>query len=241
MTKLSQGWLSADLENAILEHARREAPKECCGYVVGDEYIPVTNVAENPEIEFRVEAKEAAPLLASGRVRTFVHSHPGGPFGPSKLDMEKQLQTRLPWTLAVIDKLGVGYVMSWGAGVPKLPLIGRPFVHGIWDCYECVRDHFAPKGIVLPPWPRSHLWWAKGDNLYADNFATYGFVPVALRDLRADDVILMQYDAPVLNHAAVYLGDGRILHHLADKLSAREPAEVYTSFIKAGTAIRYAK
>jgi cell wall-associated NlpC family hydrolase len=43
-----------------------------------------------------------------------------------------------------------------------------------------------------------------------------------LRNLLPGDCFLMQVASPVPNHAAVYLGDGLILHHLQGRLSSRD-------------------
>lgn len=62
-------------------------------------------------------------------------------------------------------------------------------------------------------------------NLYLDNFGSAGFGVANLTDrtdLKVGDVLLMQVASPVPNHAAVYLGDGLILHHLQGRLSSRD-------------------
>jgi cell wall-associated NlpC family hydrolase len=59
-------------------------------------------------------------------------------------------------------------------------------------------------------------------NLYLDNFGSAGFHTTDLADLQVGDVLLMQVASPVPNHAAVYLGDGLILHHLQGRLSSRD-------------------
>jgi cell wall-associated NlpC family hydrolase len=62
-------------------------------------------------------------------------------------------------------------------------------------------------------------------NLYLDNFGSAGFGVTDLTDrtsLKVGDVLLMQVAASVPNHAAVYLGDGLILHHLQGRLSSRD-------------------
>jgi len=41
-------------------------------------------------------------------------------------------------------------------------------------------------------------------------------------ELKVGDCFLMQVASPVPNHAAIYLGDGLILHHLQGRLSSRD-------------------
>ena len=45
--------------------------------------------------------------------------------------------------------------------------------------------------------------------------------------MRPGDIIMMRVQAPVTNHAAVYLGDNIILHHMFGHLSSRTPYGKY--------------
>ncbi|WP_164135405.1 NlpC/P60 family protein, partial [Stenotrophomonas maltophilia] len=72
-------------------------------------------------------------------------------------------------------------------------------------------------GINLPNYNRIDGWWDNGGNLYVDNFEDAGFYPV--KDLKIGDMIVMQINANVPNHAGVYLGDGLTGHHLYGRLS----------------------
>jgi cell wall-associated NlpC family hydrolase len=89
-----------------------------------------------------------------------------------------------------------------------------------------VRDWYAlERGIDLPDFERFDEWWKRGMNLYLDNFGSAGFEDTNLTDradLKVGDALLMQVASPVPNHAAVYLGDGLILHHLQGRLSSRD-------------------
>jgi len=75
---------------------------------------------------------------------------------------------------------------------------------------------------MLPSFPSFDEWWKRGENLYLDNFASVGFVAIDAADIEAGDCFLMQVASSVPNHAAVYLDDGLILHHLQGRLSSRD-------------------
>jgi len=93
----------------------------------------------------------------------------------------------------------------------------------VLDCYSLIRDWYAQeRGIDLPDFTRFDEWWKRGENLYLDNFAGAGFHVVEPADMNLGDVLLMQVASPVPNHAAIYLGDGLILHHLQGRLSSRD-------------------
>lgn len=234
-----QGYLPANIQADIIAHALREDPNEACGYVVHGRYVPVDNVHEDPKFFFRVRPEVDLTMRKAGAT-TFVHSHPGGPFGPSRADMEKQIKARMPWTLCATTPDKRGFVASWGEGVPVAPLIGRPFIHGIWDCYGLIRDWYKlERKIVLGEMPRDHLWWHRGQDLYVENFEKFGFRKVPLVEARRGDCFIVKVESTTYNHAGVYLGEGLILHHMSGLNSVRVPVEEYINLIKGGLIVRY--
>lgn len=101
-------------------------------------------------------------------------------------------------------------------------LLGRGFEHGKQDCYSLVRDFYQDNfGLTLTDYARPDDWWWSGLNLYADNFHTEGFrvVDDHPRDYRPADLFLIAVKSEVPNHAAIHLGDGRILHHFYGRFS----------------------
>ena len=89
--------LPEDMRQAIVEHARRDAPRECCGIIAGRDGVPVrlhttTNIAEGNslyeidpaeliELEFHTMPAEETELVA------IYHSHPVSPAYPSATDI----------------------------------------------------------------------------------------------------------------------------------------------------------
>lgn len=102
------------------------------------------------------------------------------------------------------------------------PLIGRPFLHGLFDCYTLVKDYFKRNfNQVLPTnLQRTWEWWNTGSNLYLEHAANYGFEEV--KDIKKHDLLVMSLTSPVPNHGAIYLGDNKILHHVAGRFSTIE-------------------
>ena len=74
------------------------APEEACGFVAGrlefaSEIIPVTNLLHSP-VEFRMDPQEQVKAFewieAQGLTLLGIyHSHPGGPPGPSAVDLSQ--------------------------------------------------------------------------------------------------------------------------------------------------------
>jgi cell wall-associated NlpC family hydrolase len=99
----------------------------------------------------------------------------------------------------------------------------------VLDCWSIVRDYYRQElGITLPDFEREGEWWRDipgrpARNRYVETLPTLGFEFVADTP-RTGDVFLMQVGAgaKTSNHAAVYLGDGLILHHVQDRLSSRD-------------------
>ena len=95
----------------------------------------------------------------------------------------------------------------------------RPFLHGLFDCYTLIRDYYKRNFDVYLPTniQRNWEWWAQGENLYVDNAKDYSFEEVS--DIQKHDVLIMKIGSSMPNHGAIYLGEGKILHHLAGRFS----------------------
>lgn len=108
-------------------------------------------------------------------------------------------------------------------------LVGLPFEHGKQDCYETLRNVFKDNlGVQLRPYARPDDWWLTEMDLYMENFEKEGFFQVEmvnLDDIRILDVFLIGIpdsrspEKTVTNHCAIYVGNGKILHHRLGKLS----------------------
>ena len=77
-------------------------------------------------------------------------------------------------------------------------LTGRAFEHGVTECYTLFRDAYHLAGIEMPYFAWGKDWWKQGD------------------------ILICCFGSSVANHAAIYCGDGELLHHIPDQLSKRE-------------------
>ncbi|STP46003.1 phage tail assembly protein [Escherichia coli] len=143
-----------------------------------------------------------------------VHSHPGGLPWLSEADRRLQVQSDLPWWLVYR-----GAIHKFRC-VPHLT--GRRFEHGVTDCYTLFRDAYHLAGIEMPDFHREDDWWRNGQNLYLDNLEATGLYQVPLSAAQPGDVLLCCFGSSVPNHAAIYCGDGELLHHIPEQLSKRE-------------------
>ena len=77
-------------------------------------------------------------------------------------------------------------------------------------------------GVAIPDFERGVNWWAKGENLIADQYEQAGFKRLLDEPLKHGDVLVMQVGSQVPNHCAVWLEGNYILHHCFGRLSSRD-------------------
>lgn len=230
-------------EASIRDHAIQQYPREACGLVVvfkGREiYLPCRNVAASTSENFVLEPEDYAKAEELGEIIGVVHSHPNAPARPSQADLVMCEQSGLEWHIVHVSRsaagnLHAGEIYSFKPSGYVAPLVGRTFTHGVLDCYTLVKDYYARELLIdLPEFERRDNWWNTGQDLYMENFEKAGFVR-ATGPIRLHDVIIMQVRAAKPNHAGVYIGDGRILHHQGGRLSSRD---VYTGYFQELTRI----
>lgn len=216
---------------AAQDHAIECYPNESCGLVVmapdGERYIQCTNSHDNPSEHFRVTGEAFADAEELGEVVAVIHSHPNASANPSDADRVQCELSELPWhiiSIGMVDgqpEFGAqGYCEPCGY---EAPLEGRQFAHGILDCFTLFKDFlWREYHIRVSNYDREDDWWNNGGDLYSiDRLNDEGFFQIT-DEPRRGDIILMNVRSKVANHAAVYLGDGTILHHLHGRLSRKE-------------------
>tara|TARA_R100000329_G_scaffold75493_1_gene65185 strand:- start:5184 stop:5885 length:702 start_codon:yes stop_codon:yes gene_type:complete len=226
-------------KEAALSHAKEEDPKESCGLLLNikgkEKYFPCRNLSLNNNQCFMIDPEDYVRADNLGQIISVVHSHPITPPTPSQADLIECERSGLAWHI-VNPK-----TEQWGFCKPsgyKAPLLGRQYVFGVTDCWSLVRDWYKEeKNIELRDWerPKTHEDFNK-DPMFERCAWRTGF-----RQLRNDeklevgDLIFMSIMGKGLNHVAVFLGN-EVLHHLADRLSCREP---YSEWLQKCTGGRY--
>jgi proteasome lid subunit RPN8/RPN11 len=228
-------------------------PRESCGVIVNDLYLPCENLAPDPAhhepgnddcncqlCSFVISAD--VMIEHRGRIQMIVHSHPGGPLFPSRADAQGQLSSGVAWGVIALDEERTSDALVWGGDTPIAPIIGRTFMHYTSDCYTLIKDVFALGAealkvqningwpyppITLPECPREDSWWVGEDDLYTTEHVKAGFITIEASEARPGDVFLMSIRSDKLNHGGVLLDGGLILHHLPARLSRREPAGIW--------------
>ena len=212
--------MTPELLKQLKQHTIECYPNEACGLIVGDLFVPIGNVAPHPRGSFIMCPVQLADALDRFEPTAIFHSHPDDTAAPSAHDTARinRADTPLPWVIMSWPEYDV--TTTYPTQIPKL--IGRTFTHGVNDCYTLIKDFYSAKlGIELRDYHRDDEWWEKGQDLYLDNYIEEGFYEVPLNELKYGDFILMQIESNTVNHAAIYIGNGEILHHLYGRLSMR--------------------
>ena len=222
-----------------LLHAQREDPKESCGLLLNvrgkQKYYPCQNLSITSHQEFILNPEDYVKADNLGEIMAIVHSHPSTPPIPSQADKISCEHSKLPWYI-VNPK-----TEQWGECIPEgyVPdLLGRPWVWGITDCWSLVRDWYKQeKNIELKDYERLMTPEEFLNNPLFEKYAkNTGFRELSKEEaLQKCDVLLMSILHTTLNHVAIFLGD-MVLHHLADRLSCREP---YSAWLQKCTGKRY--
>ena len=226
-------------KEAALKHAKEQDPRESVGVLIvikgKEQYYPCNNLSTYSQQCFILDPEDYVKADALGEITAIVHSHPVTPPSPSQADKVSCEQSGLKWHIVNPKTEMWGYCEPTGY---KPPLIGRQWVWGVTDCWSLVRDYYKEQHNIQlldyerPTTPQDFL-----DNPLFEQYAERtGFRQLNKDEkLQKGDVLLMSILHPTLNHVAIFLGD-EILHHLADRLSTREP---YNEWLLKCTGKRY--
>lgn len=106
-------------------------------------------------------------------------------------------------------------------------LVGIPFRMGSNDCLGLFRRYYAAEyGIHITNYARPSDWESQTIDLIRACYEREGFEMITkwkVKDLRPGDVLCMSIGEGTANHMAVFVGEGDILHHPANRRSVREP------------------
>ena len=222
-----------------LVHAKDQDPKESCGLLLEikgkEKYFPCKNLSTYSQQCFIIDPDDFVKAEETGNILAVIHSHPVTPPIASQADKISCEDSKLPWHIVNPKTEQWGYYEPSGY---KPPLIGRHWVWGITDCWALVRDWYKEtKGIVLRDWDRP----TTPEEFIADPMFERCAWRTGFRQLRPEeklqngDLLFMSIMATGLNHVAIFL-DGDVLHHLADRISCKEP---YNQWLLKCTGKRY--
>jgi proteasome lid subunit RPN8/RPN11 len=117
-------WLPGDIVNAMIDHARRERPRECCGLLVGtggvvESAVPLINESPSPCDSYLVGVGLLGPFQAmrarGQELLAIYHSHPASPALPSQRDLAENYYgsvVHVIISLALVDPVVRAYRLA---------------------------------------------------------------------------------------------------------------------------------
>ncbi|ELW82987.1 prokaryotic JAB domain-like protein, partial [Acinetobacter sp. OIFC021] len=135
--------LTAKLKKAIMAHAEKSYPEECCGLIVGGKYLPCTNIAptvydqngiikQDKTTNFEIDPEDLVSAENQGEIQAYVHSHPDGTTRATDLDRIQIELHKTPWVICSYPDLDFQVYEPCGY---RAPLVGRNYIHHYQDCY----------------------------------------------------------------------------------------------------------
>jgi len=214
--------------DVINSHTLAVFPQEAVIAITPRSAHPLKNIHSDPENHFKVDAREFYKLGAVA----LVHSHPVitgkntridingtyiDPRTPSKNDMISQINMDVPFGIVSTD----GKEVTAPIWFPDLEsdLIGQHYLGGVYDCFRVVRAYYWQKhGLLIADQPRDYDWWNEDPSMYITHYHNRGFHEIQESELREGDGMIIRLGRHE-GHAAIYVGDNKILHHMNNKLS----------------------
>ena len=222
-----------------LAHAKEQDPKEAVGLLLNirgkERYYPCRNLSMTSHQCFILDPEDYVKADAKGDIVAIFHSHPITPPTPSQADKISCEDSNLPWYIVNPKTEQWSYTEPCGY---KAPILGRPWVWGITDCWSLVVDWYKrEKNVELldykrPSTPEEFI----KNPVFEKYLPSRGFKLLQPNEqLMNGDVLAMSILGNGLNHVAIFL-NGDVLHHLTDRLSCIEP---YSEWLQKCTGGRY--
>lgn len=208
------------LIDTVIADAIQQMPRECCGLVRDQTYIPIPNISPD-DTSFLMEPRQFLRVLKEGPVDAVAHSHVFQPPVASELDRSGCEASALPWLIVSIPAETHAVIRPSGF---KAPLVGRTWAWGVHDCFAIIRDGFSHyAGITLPDIYREWEFWKDEHDFIRASMAEMGFVELpADAKWRHLDVVGMRVHGRVVNHLGLFIEPDRMLHQMSQRFSAME-------------------
>lgn len=203
-------WLTTEQKVVIKKAALSDPDNETCGFVLSDgTVVQCLNRAADPRDTFEISHVDYALYEPLG-IKGIWHSHRTlNEFSP--FDQQVIAADPMPWAVYCIAK--DNFIECNPQTVA--PLLGRPYVYGVYDCYSVVADKLAALGVKLPFWERgTYGEWNTPDFLPFDEQATTVGRPVK-DDYQPGDILLFNLGdfTEHTDHIGVFVTNSTFLHH----------------------------
>lgn len=212
-------------QNEARNHAMECFPRESCGLLIQGKldqprYYPCRNISAE-DGNFRMHPGDYVSGTRQGTIVGVVHSHPRGPRVLTETDVECMRRGDVPWWVYDCQ------TQTYSHGSPEdtpLRYRGHAYDFGRRDCGTIISLFYKNEfDIDLPrPHVESVDFWRDGlSTPYEDAYRMCGMYEIPKGQIRFGDVVMFKvHGSQVVNHAAIALSPGQLLHHAAGKISA---------------------
>jgi len=241
--------LTEEVKDAIIAHAKSLPTEEVCGFVLNDlTVVPVNNIADDRTTGFTPD--DESWILHQDNVALIYHSHwcdsQAAELSPRDIFQSRFWDTPYAvvhteterWDAFSHKELHPFPLEDKGLYTPDTTewYLNHRFVWSRADCAWLIRAYY--RGILnhdMPDYPRpidGMNWWSDESQSsvtgqFYDFLAaeTSGLTLVNTDKLKKHDVLLIRWaGSRIANHAAIYLGDKKILHTVTDGTFSHETA-----------------
>ncbi|OAT38668.1 NlpC/P60 family protein [Proteus myxofaciens] len=207
----------------IIQHITDSIPNMICGVLSLDddksEFKPCVNTSPTPEQGAMMDADLLGSLRHSHEITHVICSVPDALSRDVSDYQAMSDRDSLPYLLVLWPSLQSLTIFPQ----TELDYENRPYIYGKYDCYSLIRDYFLrEEGIVLNDYPREVYSLDPEKNIFEIQAPEEGFVKIEDTSLQSGDMLIFNLPSTRLQHAAIYMGNGQMLHHLPPGLSCRE-------------------
>ena len=223
------------------EHVLDEYPKEAIGVLKEGIYTPLVNRHPDPFNNFLLSESDSFRLVSLGDY-ILIHSHTRSTLdtdsrSPSLEDMQSQVNLGRPFGIVHCDGEAVSDPLYFGPP-SRAKLLGRQYIHNIYDCYTLGRDYYYRYFHVdTGVFPRPPDWQEWNPYAMEENYCRMGFKELDTRELQKGDVLLYKIASQQPNHIGIYLEEDRFIHHLYGRKSAEDSVKKWSKHL--GKVLRY--
>lgn len=221
--------LNTELKLQIKKLSLDNPKEEVCGFLLfsNENYIlsPCINRAENKNHHFSIDGQDYLAASLKGNIVSVWHSHPNDEKDYSEIDKNNSIGFQLPLILYYVK--GDEFFTYYPNLKDENKYIGRRFEIGVSDCLSLVREYYQKElNISIRDYYRNDKWMTNTQYFLDTQYEQEGFVSIPPENIKKNDIILVKHqvliDFPHATHAAIYLGNDCMLHHIRDGYSKIE-------------------
>lgn len=206
--------INTKIKNFIKNHAIKDSPFECCGFVVEHKSnffcIPVKNIAKDKENDFRISTQDFLNIKSNFNILYIYHSHPQDNFDFSNSDKISA------------DRLQINYILYccknnefkiYEANTFKNKYIGRFYEYRKYDCFTLIRDYYLNElNQNLDINYTESIIDIDVKQYFIDNYKNKNLRMISANEKIKENDILLIDGIRNNSHCALYLGNNKILH-----------------------------